>query len=160
MTKKVISTSLLLFVFITFGTIVYQETRAKTASEIDWGKGDVNSVIYFHADKRCTTCNNMEAYTKAVVNSDFAKEVASRSLQWRTLNWQREENKTYVKKFSLLGNAIVVVGVENGQYARHLNLDEIWDYSHDEKEFKEYIRKTLGKFIADNSLGRNAEGAK
>ena len=101
----------------------------------------------------------MEAYTKAVLKSDFEKEVAKRAIRWQTFNWQKPENKSYVEKFSLIGNAVYLVGVEKSKYVRHLNLPEIWDYSHDEKQFKDYIRSSISSFIKDPNMGKEVSNS-
>ena len=159
MLKRTVSSALLVFVAVTFGTIVYQELQVNSSQPIDWGLGSATYVIYFHANKRCKTCNNMEAYTKDVLKSDFEKELAKRAIRWQTFNWQKPENKSYVEKFSLIGNAVYLVGVEKSKYVRHLNLPEIWDYSHDEKQFKDYIRSSISSFIKDPNMGKEVSNS-
>ena len=154
MLKRIVSSALLIFVAVTLGTIVYQELQVSRSRAINWGTGSATYVIYFHANKRCTTCNNMEAYTKAVLKSDFEEEVAKRAIRWQTHNWQKPENKSYVEKFSLIGNAVYLVGVEKSSYVRHQNLPEIWDYSHDKIKFKEYIRSSIRNFMKDPNVGK------
>ena len=144
MAKGIFKWGLLAYVAVTLGVIVWQECKAgPLPGEPGWEAGDYLMVTYFHSDKRCETCNNMEAYTKEAVETFFAAELASGNVKMRVLNWQSLANAGYTKKYALLGNAVIVSQIKDGQETRFKNLEDVWSLAHDRKEFVEYVREEV-----------------
>ena len=98
--KQVIARLLLAFVIFSVGYAVGKEVAlrrmqaavvvpAAPAGESPVaGKNQTLTVLYLHATFRCATCNRMEALAKDVVETEFADELASGRIAWRSANFQ------------------------------------------------------------------------
>jgi len=141
MTRTVVKWLLLVYVALTFGVIAWQELRVEPTVEIrQWDEGNYLMVTYFHADKRCGTCNNMEAYTKKSLELHLAEQLSSGKVKIRVLNWQDPVNAAYVKRYTLLGNTVIVSEIRDGRELRFKDLVDVWSHVHDKKAYVEYVR--------------------
>ena len=154
MASSIIRFILLTFVCVTLGTIVHQESLVKAQTPTVAGPPPFVAppentflVTYFHGNKRCTTCNNMEVFTRKSLDRYFEEDIQSQSMKMQVLNWQRDENAFYVMQYNLMGNAIIVSEIHNGLEKRFKNLSKIWDVAHDEKAFIEYVHKEVKSFM-------------
>jgi len=135
MARTVVKWGLLAFVAVTFAVIVWQEATGRgTSAAVTFEPGDYLLVTYFHGDKRCKMCNDMEAFTAEALD-----RLAVRSLRRRTLNWQSPENAAWARHYELLGNAVIVTEVRGGREVRFKNLDAVWDHAHDREAFVAYV---------------------
>ena len=151
MARKALKYCLLTYVALTFGVILWQELPVEEpATEVHWEGGDYSLVTYFHSKKRCSTCNNMENYSKEALESNFPSELASKKLRFRVLNWQAEANAAYAKRYDLLGNAVILSRIEDGKEVDFENLDEVWTHVHDKGAFIDYVSKEVRDWIGES----------
>jgi hypothetical protein len=128
--------------------IVWQEVRsANTIKSNLWDKDDHFVVTYYHANKRCATCNNIEAYTKEATVNGFPEQIKSRDLKFKIRNWQSVKWEELRKKYKLMGNAVIVSEIKNGKEIRFNDLVRIWTLSHDKQKFINYIKYNVRNFI-------------
>lgn len=149
---RILRWALLLFVALTVVVGVRDEVRAgagaeeEKAEELEVQDGKPRlAVLYFHADKRCDTCNAMEAGTRAALERHFAAEVASGRVAMRVLNWQEPANASYVRDFGLLGNGVYLEVLDRGARVRWRSLDDVWAHAHDREAFVEYVRGEVAR---------------
>lgn len=139
---------LLAFVAITFATLLHQELGADDGPPpMRWEPGDYVMVTYYHADKRCTLCNNMERFTAEALRRHFAPALANGRLRHRVLNWQRPAQRVHCARYGLMGNTVILSEIRNGRETRFLELEEVWSHAHDEAAFVAYVGDGLGRFM-------------
>ena len=146
--KKTIKWLLLAYVAATCVVIVGQEFRChETGSKSLWAPGDYLAVTYFHSNKRCSTCRNMEAYTKEALHKYFKDLLVSGKLRIRVLNWQDPSSAPFVKKYSLMGNALIVSVIRDGRESRYKNLEDIWTLVSNHDGFVEYVHREVKNMV-------------
>ncbi len=103
---------------------VYREIRAGAlvAPEAEAAQGVV--VRYLHGDKRCSTCEEIEARTEALLRSAFAPEIEDRKLTFVATNYDRPENRHYLADYDLAFGSVVVEARDGG----FVKVDEVWDF--------------------------------
>ena len=109
------------------------------------------AVYFFYNDIYCSTCEKLENYALSTIQADYAGELSSGMLQWRTLDMRTSENKHYIEEFSLYSKSIVLVAFENQTITRFKNLEGIWDKVGEEMEYRSYIRENLKTFMQEAS---------
>ena len=60
-------------------------------------------VLYFHGKVRCQTCNDIEASASKVVRASFAKELKSREVVFRVVDFSQSKNKALARKYQVAG---------------------------------------------------------
>lgn len=149
--RNAVKWGLLAFVAVTLVVVVWQDVQAAGdgANAVVFEAGTYTLVTYYHGDKRCLMCNNMEKFTGAAVDRHFTNERAAGTVRLRTLNWQSPENAALTKRYALLGNAVILSDIRNGCEVRFENLMEVWDHAHDETAFVDYVRAKIAAFRAE-----------
>jgi len=109
------------------------------------------AVYYLHRAVRCVTCNTIEAYTRQVVESDFAEAQAEGTLQMVSLNYQAAVNEHFVREFELTSSSVVLVRLEAGQVTEWKNLDRVWELVNDASAFSAYTQAEIQTFLAGAS---------
>lgn len=66
-------------------------------------KTDIKA-YYFHATRRCATCNAVEAVTKEAI-----KEYGGKSVKFISLNLEDKKNKDLMKKYKVGGQTLLIV---------------------------------------------------
>lgn len=119
---------LLLFVIGSLAVMALRERgEARAASETPAAtdaaavSADTVSVTYFHGSKRCKTCMDIEARTKAAVEAAVASEIAEGRVLFRSVNVEEAANAHYVKDYGLTFSTVVV---SRGDI--HERLDNVW----------------------------------
>ena len=102
-------------------------------------QGDKVLVYYFHGNTRCPTCRRIETFARDAVNTAFASQLTSGSIEWHAVNLDEEANKHFVDDYQLTTRSVVLVRMANGVRAEWKNLDRIWDLVGKENEFKQYV---------------------
>ncbi len=102
---------------------------------------------YFHGTRRCRTCKKFEALTKTVLQNNFQTELDKGILEWHAVNIDEKENKHFIKEFNLYTKAIVLVEISDKEQSNWKNLEQIWQFIHNEDQFKKYILSETKMFI-------------
>ena len=111
------------------------QTNAAVESKVtEQNKSNVQ-VYYFHATRRCITCNAIEKITKETIEKDFSKEVSFSSIN-------REENKDHelVKKHKIAGQTLLLI--KNDKVIDLTNTAFMYARNQPEK-FKKELSKAL-----------------
>jgi hypothetical protein len=108
---------------------------------------DVFIASYFHGDVRCPTCIKLESYSGEALQTGFEKELKDSALIWRTVNWDRDENKHYVDDYKLFTKALILSRVRNGKEVAWVNLDSIWTLVGDKEHYLKYVQDQTRAFI-------------
>jgi hypothetical protein len=72
-------------------------------------------VIDFHSTHRCVTCLAIEKVARNVVESDFAAELQSGKIVFKTVDVDDENNAKLAEKFEASGTALFVYNGKTGQ---------------------------------------------
>jgi hypothetical protein len=102
---------------------------------------------YFHGDRRCATCRKLEAYSREALETGFAEELGESTLVWRTVNYDRAENKHYLKDYGLFTKALILSRVAGGEEVGWKNLDKIWKLVGNKDNFIKYVQGETRQFI-------------
>lgn len=103
---------------------------------------------YFHGDRRCATCQKLEAYSAQAISEGFAGMLEDSSLVWRVVNFDEEDNQHFAKDYQLYSQAVILSRRVDGQQTEWVNLDKIWELVGDKEAFMSYIRKETQAFLA------------
>ncbi|MBK8231007.1 MAG: hypothetical protein IPK72_10565 [Candidatus Eisenbacteria bacterium] len=96
-------------------------------------------VYYFHTSQRCVSCRKLEAFTAEAMQTRFATELAAGRVDFRIVNYEREENAHFAKEYKLYTKSVVVVDERNGAEVAWKNLPKVWQLLHDKGKFIEYV---------------------
>lgn len=72
-------------------------------------------VFYFHVTNRCPTCLSIEANTRKVLETNFAKELKEGKIKFSVLNSDEAKNKTICEKYEAFGATLILVKYANGK---------------------------------------------
>ncbi len=126
-----------------------QQAPAPEASKSDSAaSADVFIASYFHGNVRCATCYKLETYSAEAMQTGFEKELKDSSLVWRTVNWDKEENKHFLADYKLFTKAVIISRLRSGKEIAWTNLDSIWTLVGDKGRFVKYVQDQTRIFIA------------
>jgi hypothetical protein len=104
-------------------------------------------VYYFHGQFRCETCLKIEAWTKAAVSEDFAREMKAGNLDLRVVNVQEEANEHFAEEYKLAGQAVILTEWQGGKVVRWHNVEAIWDHLESQQGFADYVTGEVAGFL-------------
>jgi len=70
-------------------------------------------VYYFHATNRCNTCTEIEKQTKLLLDESFSNQLETGVMQFRSVDYEAEENKDLVNKYYAYGSTLLLVTPED-----------------------------------------------
>lgn len=120
------------------------DSTQKTEKKIN---ADKIVVYYFHPTARCSTCINIENYTKEAVETKFTKEKKDGLLRFKELNIEEDENEHYVKDYDLTSSSVILVHYQNGKQKNWKNLENVWSFEKNKEQFLTYIKIELKEFL-------------
>jgi hypothetical protein len=151
--KKMFGIFLALFVLAGLGMWAWRNfgtPKPQTAESVASVPENAKVVVYyFRTNYRCMTCKKFEAYTKAELESDFAREMKDGSLVFQMVNVEESGNEHFVQDYGLKTKSLVLV--EPGGKKRWKNLDKIWAEVASEPGYKHYIQTEIKAFLAGAS---------
>lgn len=100
-------------------------------------------VYYFSQGKECTTCENIPAYTREVLDTYFAKDLASGKIAYRSIDVDDPANEHFVSEYSLYTKSVVLVRQVDGKQRSWKKLDAVWDHVYDRPAFLKYVRDQI-----------------
>lgn len=103
-------------------------------------------VYYFHATKRCPTCEAIEKETKKTLNGSFADQMNSGIVKLHVLNLDEKENKAFVEKYEIYGSSLLLVPSSDGDV---VNLTtKAFMYAKDQPfAFRKELRENLKELL-------------
>lgn len=106
-------------------------------------------ILYlFHGDVRCTTCLAFEKFSKTAL-AKFPEDVRQGRIEWREVNFDRPENKHFIKDFALFDKGVVLTRERDGKVERWKNIEEVWDFYDDETGFVTMLSKQIMDFLGN-----------
>jgi len=102
---------------------------------------------YFHRTLRCHTCMHIESLAQYDVTNVLARELESGRLEWRLLNFEKEENAHFVDDFDLESPTLVIAIEEDGQVLQWTRLDRVWDLTEDVEAFDSYVLGSVERYL-------------
>lgn len=102
---------------------------------------------YFHGDRRCSTCRKLEAYSHEALETGFTEELDDSTLIWRTVNYDRNENKHFLRDYKLYTKSLILSRVAGGEEIGWKNLDKIWELVRNKEEYISYVQGETRKFM-------------
>lgn len=110
------------------------------------GHGQVIA-YYFHGDRRCATCQKLEAYSHEAIETGFADRLNDSTLVWRVINFEQADNEHFAKDYELYSQAVILSRVVDGKEVGWVNLDQIWTLVGDKEKFVAYIQAETDRFL-------------
>jgi hypothetical protein len=115
-------------------------TKSKSAKVIAY---------YFHGNFRCSTCQTIETYSQEAIEQYFAKELNSRTLEFKPINVEEAENRHYVQDYQLFSKSLVISLVKQGKEVTWKNLADVWKHVRDKDRFFQYVKEEVEKFLKE-----------
>ncbi len=79
-----------------------KKADAENASVKD---GATVTVYYFHGSRRCRTCLSIERIARNIVKERYGD---NRNIEFKSINIEKEKNKSLAKKYEVAGSALLV----------------------------------------------------
>ena len=142
--KKLLPLIGLLALFMT--TLVFAQEVIDTAKKLD--------IYYFHGHRRCATCRAIENETRALLSSDFKKELDTGVVKLTVLNLEEPESQALVQKYGIWGPSLLLA---NNQ-GQKVDLTELgFRFARNKPErFREELRSIIQQQLGENT---NSPGA-
>ena len=153
-TKNITRSALLAFVLISVGFALGKEVTARRQtpttgpeSPVPVTTNDKDKVVvyYLHTTFRCVTCNEIERLTKALIETEFADDLAAGRIEWREANFQQDES--LAKRYEVVSSCVVVVNIQGGKETGFQRLDDVWTRYEDPADFNEYVGAAIRKYL-------------
>jgi hypothetical protein len=122
-------------------------TMAVIADTMNAQQSDQFVIYYLHMNRRCMTCEKLEAYSQEAVLSGFAEQLQDRSIVWRVENFEKEGNEHYAEDYQLYSQSLIVSKLHEGKEIEWKNLDKIWKLVQDKDEFIAYVQTEVKDFM-------------
>lgn len=107
----------------------------------------VIEAIYFHNTNRCVTCLKIEGDAKAIVEREFAEELAAGKLRWSTINV--EEERAYISRYDLVSPSLVLTRKVGDEVVSWTTLTETWALVRSATRFASYIVECFQAFLGE-----------
>ncbi len=94
-----------------------------------------------HMTFRCPECNQIEWFTRELLEAEFASELASDRIVFRTVDYTRDP--AFARRYNISSSTIVLSRRVEGEEVHFRRLDEVWTKTRDRNEFLDYVRGAL-----------------
>lgn len=124
-------------------------TKGKSEIATDESKQtDHVEVLYFHGAQRCITCRAIETNTKALLDSLYAKEMASGQIVYKIIDISQKENEPIADKYEVTWSSLFVNRWKNGKE----NVNNMTEFSFANAKgypdkFKEGIKSKIDELL-------------
>jgi len=143
---KIFKNVLIAFVLISIGFTIGKHSAEKKSLGVDMRKTSLIRVYYMHGTLRCATCNNIEKMTKELLNNKFTKEIADGKIEFKTLNFQK--NEALAKLFKITFSCVVVAKIQDGKIIAHQTLEKVWELYQKPLAFNNYLSRSIQVYLA------------
>ena len=145
--KWIVSGVLLAFVGFAVAHAVNRQIREQNSEAPQPTATAAMVAYYFHTTARCTSCKTIEAYSREAIQQEFAGDLQSGKLDWKTVNVDQPENRHFISDYQLSSMALVLVETREGKPGRWKNLDEVWQLLGDKEAFLKYVRTEVRQWL-------------
>ena len=172
MGKRIISVLLLIFVAASVTYLIAKEVRSRngaaasgTAAEppaldkVAQNDGSTQRApapqarrvvaYYFYGNVRCDSCRKIEAWSRQIVQRDFAGAIQQGHLQWKAININEPGNEHFVKDYQLATRSVVLAAFDGDKQTHWKNLEEVWGRLGNQDDFTQYIQRELAEFLKE-----------
>jgi hypothetical protein len=146
--KKLLPLIGLLALFLS--TSVFAQEVIETAIRLD--------IYYFHGHRRCATCLAVEKETRALLRSDFKRELDTGVLKFTVLNLEEPESQSLVQKYGIWVSSLLLVN-KQGQKVDLTGLG-FRSARNKPERFREELRSIIQQQLSSentNSPGANVD---
>jgi hypothetical protein len=105
-------------------------------------------VYYFHSNTRCPTCESIEAQAHETVQTDFAEQLASGEIIWKTINYEQPAAAELATKFAIQMPVVVLARMTDGELEDWNRLDQVWGLVSDKSAFAAYIHTAISEKLS------------
>ncbi|MBL7648667.1 MAG: hypothetical protein JNK74_21025 [Candidatus Hydrogenedentes bacterium] len=139
--QSLFTTLVLLFALGSMAYVVLSEGAASGAVD-PAPASPVTELIVYYMDmgKDCTTCQNLEVYTREVLEAHFKNDLTRGRVEWRRVDVDLAANTHFVDEFRLYTKAVVLVRFEGGRQTEYRSLSRIWELVYDKEAYMNYVR--------------------
>jgi len=132
------------------GCITLMAWNALAQSQVPVPKSDSHKVIayYFHTNTRCSTCKKIEEYSKSSIKEGFPDELKNGLLELRIVNYEKPENRHFIKDYKLVTKSLILVNIVDGKQTEWTNLKLVWQLYKKEEAFFNYVYQEVQKYLA------------
>jgi len=139
-----------LILFILIVTLMSCNNSSKT-SETD--KKEVTTVsnakiqvVYFHATKRCATCNAVEDNAKVLLEEKYKTQIADGTMSFQSLNLEEDANKALVEKYLVSYSTLMIINNYDTEPTSTDLTDMAFQYARNEPDkYKELLKTEIDK---------------
>ncbi len=143
--KGPLSKALLAFVLVTVGVAIGRNMSANMAkpspAPAPTGGSDKAVVYYLYGTIRCVTCNQVEAVTAKMLQTDFADDLKAGRLEWKQANFQEEED--LAKRYNVAASCVVVSKIRDGKEVSFNRLGDVLIKADKKDELTKYISDAI-----------------
>lgn len=118
------------------------------SSGLPRGSQETLVVWYFHGTMRCPTCQAIEALAHEIVQTDFAQELASGRLIWKTANYEKPMYSALAQKMQVRMPVVALARMQGDQLRESKTLEEVWGLVQDKSRFREFLQKEIRQMLA------------
>jgi hypothetical protein len=106
------------------------------------------TATYYFTKVRCPSCLTIERLTETTIKTEFAEQLGSGLLEWRTINIDGDGNFHFVKDYNLYTKSVIISENEDGKEVRWKNLPKVWELLGNEAKFGRYLKDEINAFMA------------
>jgi len=96
-------------------------------------------VYYFHATRRCVTCEAVEVVARKAVRNNYGDEV-----EFIVVNREKDENKSLVEKYKISGQTLLIV---KGEKVENITNYAFMNARKNPEKVEDLIRSTIESLI-------------
>ncbi len=144
--KKLISTLSFIFLFGIMsssaqccGSTTSDNSTTKTTCCSDTPKSSEVKAYYFHATRRCVTCEAVEAVSKEAIKEYYGDKVV-----FASINRDEAQNKALVAQYKISGTALLIV---NGDKTVNLTNDAFMNARNNPDKLKSKLKTTIDSML-------------
>ena len=146
-----IARALLGFVLVTIGFSMGRRTApagppdyevgGSSAGSGETGAADQVVVYAAHMTFRCPECNQIEWFTRELLDTEFAEELAAGRIEFHAVDYMKDP--AFARRYNISSSVIVVVRVVDGEEKDFNRLDEVWTKTRNMDDFMDYVRQAI-----------------
>ena len=118
--------------------IACNSTKAKSICAEDQ-KTDQVKVYYFHATRRCATCQAVEAVSKEAINEYYGDKIS-----FESINREEEKENALIKKHQISGQTLLII---KGDKVVNLTNDAFLNALSNPDKLKSKIKSTIDSMM-------------
>jgi hypothetical protein len=104
-------------------------------------------VYYFYTSSRCTSCMQIEAWTKECLEREFSSELKDGRIAWKPVNLEDDGNLHFVEDFALKAKTVIVCNYRDGTPGPYADLVDVWRFLNDKGRFFLLVRTKVKEFL-------------